>query len=135
MYYEEAEVKEYFRKDRKGNKKPYYQIGLKKSSKFNEAKPIALIDISEIKEIAENLDIEKLNEIKATLKETSEENKQLKQELKELKATNKKLDSKKDKLQEELLEAKDNVAKEKDISKTLLLALYSYEERSYFFYK
>lgn len=132
MYYEEAEVKEYFRKDSKGNKKPYYQIGIKKKSKFNEAKPIALVDIAEIKELAKNYDVNKIAELEANLNETSEELVEVKQELKELNATNESLTSENYKLQQELLnikeenesEVKDLTSKllyEKDLVKTLLV--------------
>lgn len=121
MYYEEAEVKEYFRKDSKGNKKPYYQIGIKKKSKFNEAKPIALVDIAEIKEVANNLDINKFNELKANLKETSEEVIELKQQLQEYKEANETLTSENYKLQQDLLQIKEkNEAEVKDLSSKLL---------------
>lgn len=132
MYYEEAEVKEYYRKDSKGNKKPYYQIGIKKNSKFNRAGKIALLNISEIKEIAENSDINKINELKANLKQTSEEVIELKQQLQEYKKANETLTSENYKLQQELLKIKEDnkvevkelyskLLHEKDLTKSLLV--------------
>ena len=121
MYYEKAEVKEYFRKDSKGNKKPYYQIGIKKKSKFNEAKPIALIDISEIKQIEKELNPTYRKEQEAKLNELSEEIVELKQQVKELSEENTELTSVNYKLQQELLTIKeDNEVKVEDLTSKLL---------------
>lgn len=121
MYYEEAEVKEYYRKDSKGNKKPYYQIGIKKKSKFNEAKPIGLIDISEIKQIEKELNPTYRKEQEAKLNELSEEIIQLKQQVKELKEENTELTSVNYNLQQELLTIKeDHENKIEDITSKLL---------------
>lgn len=120
LYYEEAEVKQYFRKDSKGNKKPYYQIGIKKKSKFNEAKSIALVDIAEIKEVTKNFDVNKITELKTNLKETSEEVIELKQQLQEYKEANSKLTSENYELQQELLHIKEeNEAEVKELSSKL----------------
>lgn len=69
MYFEEAEVKQYFRKDSKGVKKPYYQINIKKKSKFNEVKTVALTDIAELKELLKNYNEVNINELSNKLDE------------------------------------------------------------------
>lgn len=139
MYYEEAEVKEYYRKDSRGNKKPYYQIGIKKKSKFNEAKTIALVDVDDIKELVKNSTGGSLKEKEVKLKEATVENNELNKKLLQLKQDNETLESTvnelKDRiteLQQELLqvkketdvEVKDITSKllhEKDLTKSLLL--------------
>lgn len=139
MYYEEAEVKEYYRKDSKGNKKPYYQIGIKKKSKFNEAKTIALVDVDDIKELLKSSTGGSLEEKEVKLKEATVENNELNKKLLQLKqdnetliATANKLKDKVAELQQELLqvkkendvEVKDLTSKllhEKDLTKSLLL--------------
>ena len=126
LYYEEAEVKEYYRKNKEGVKVPYYQVGVKKKSKFSKPKhtflknnPIEYKEAEIIKLKEEVIGLKKqLNEKKETVESLSSEVEELKED--------------KIQLQEELLETKDNLGAEKDISKTLLLALYSYEERGYF---
>ena len=77
MYYEEAEVKEYFRKDSKGNKKPYYQIGIKKKSKFNKPTTVALVDVAEIKKLESLAKPEVITELEAKLNAIEEEKLQL----------------------------------------------------------
>ena len=111
LYYEEAEVKEYYRKNKEGVKVPYYQVGVKKKSKFSKPKPIGLVDLDEIRELNTFLKNNPIEDKEAEIIKLKEDKIQL---------------------QEELLETKDNLGAEKDISKTLLLALYSYEERGYF---
>jgi predicted RNase H-like nuclease (RuvC/YqgF family) len=147
MYYEEAEVKEYYRKDSKGNKKPYYQIGIKKKSKFNEAKTIALVDIDDIQQIEEYSTTDGLKELEVKLKEATVENDSLNKKLLQLKEGNETLEATvnelKDKvaeLQQELLqvkeehdiEVKDLTSKllhEKDLTKTLLVVRSDIMER------
>ena len=135
MYYEEAEVKEYFRKDSKGNKKPYYQIGIKKKSKFNEAKTIALVDIDDIQQIEEYSNTDGLKELEVKLKEATVENDTLNKKLLQLKEGNETLEATvnelKDKvaeLQQELLQhdvkvddLNSKLLHEKDLTKTLLV--------------
>ena len=87
MYFEKAEVKEYFRKNSKGNKIAYYQIRLKKDSKFNGVKTIALVDISELEKIVEVNDNDNFIELEAKYNNVIEENLLLKQELNHLKHT------------------------------------------------
>lgn len=122
MYYEEAEVKEYFRKDSKGNKKPYYQIGIKKKSKFNKPTTVALVDIAEIKEIAKNTDVNKYSELKANYNSTSEELVEIKQQLQEAKATIESLTSELKNLKEEKVQLQEDLLTEKDKHKELIEA-------------
>ena len=133
MYFEEAKVKEYFRKNKEGKKVPYYQINLPKKSKFSEVKPIGLIDVNELKELEVFLAANPIEEKEAKIKELEEEVDSLKDQLKEFKQ----LKEDKLQLQEELLEAKDKLenvielekyeakveelSKEKDLTKALLL--------------
>lgn len=124
MYFEEAKVKQYFRKNKEGKKVPYYQINLPKKSKFSEVKPIGLIDVNELKELEVFLEANPLEEKEDEIKKLKEENDSLKDQLEEYKQY------KEDKLQlqEELIEAKtklenksEELSKEKDLTKSLLL--------------
>lgn len=128
MYYELANIRQYT--NNKGQ--PYFQIRLKKDSKLTDenekVKPIALVDVAEIKEIAESSNIEKFNELKANYNNTSEELVELKQQLQELKATNeslttdvKKLKEEKVQLQEDLLTERKNSKKYIEEANTTLL--------------
>lgn len=149
MYFEEAEVKEYFRKDSKGNKKPYYQIGIKKKSKFNKPTKVALVDVAELKELIAIAKPEVITELEAKLNDVEEEKLQLKQELQQFKQQEEELTSEvenlrseKQQLQQDLLKAegkseeiiqlqqehKEEIAElnfklnnEKDLTKTLLV--------------
>lgn len=117
MYFEEAEVKEYHRKNKEGKKTPYYQIRLKKDSKFSAVKEVALVDISEIKTIDKEYDVNKIFEMKAKLNETSTELTNLKKELNEYKTINKNLKKDNYNLQDKLIkcnEKKDEKTEEKD---------------------
>ena len=113
MYFEEAEVKEYYRKNKKGEKTPYYQIGVKNKSKFNAPMKIGLVAIDEIKKIAESNDINKLNELKANLNDSSEEIVELKQRLQESKATIESLTSEVESLTEEKIQLQEDLLKNK----------------------
>lgn len=142
MYFEEAKVKEYYRKNKEGVKTPYYQINLSKKSKFSEVKPIALIDVAELEELTSFLDSNKIEETNVKLNELSEEVNELKQQIQEEKATVKRLSSevkslKEDKtdLQEKLLTAKNNyedkaeeLTEEKETSKRLLAKIVELNE-------
>lgn len=137
MYYEKAEVKQYHRKNKEGVKVPYYQINLSKKSKFSEVKPIALIDISEVKKLATFLEANPIEEKEAEINELKAEIVEYKQQLQEYKATVESLSSeveelKEDKiqLQEELLTYKDHykdkleeLTEEKETSKGLLASI------------
>lgn len=134
MYFEEAKVKTYYRKDSKGNKKPYFQINLSNKTKFNESDTIVLVDLNDIKELETNANPEEVKELADKIKLKLEENKQLEEEVKKLKLE-------KYELQEELTKANDKdkeiiqlqqdhkeelaklnaeLNKEKDLTKTLL---------------
>ena len=133
MYFEEAKVKEYYRKNKEGKKVPYYQINLPKKSKFSEVKPIGLIDVNELKQLKVFLEENPIEEKEAKINELEEEVSSLKDQLKEFKQ----LKEDKLQLQEELLEAKaklenvieldkyeakvEELSKEKDLTKSLLL--------------
>ena len=124
MYFEEAKVKEYYRKNKEGVKVPYYQINLSKKSKFSEVKPIGLIDIHELKELKLFLENNPINEKEDKINALEKEIVLLKDQLKEFKQ----LKEDKLKLQEELLIAKnkleiksEELSKEKDLTKSLLL--------------
>ena len=160
MYYEEAVVKEYGRKDGRNNK----QINLGVNSSFKKKDNVLIISSDKIETFKQNLepktqelekqlelcrdensklvmDLKKVREemaeleaLKNEIKETANNNvveakdkileikDQHAQELKEKEAEIKKLN-------QLVQDEKDKVANEKDISKTLLLGLYSYEER------
>ena len=122
MYYEEANVRKYT--DSKG--RPYYQIRLKKDSKLTDkelkVKPIALVDVAEIKEIAKSSNIKKFNELQANLNNTSEELAEVKQQLQEAKATVESLTSENEKLKEEKLQLQEDLITEKNKHKELIEA-------------
>lgn len=140
MYFEEAEVKEYSSTNKKtGVTRTNFQINIKKGSKYRKAMKIGLVDLSEIKEISESLDLNKLNEIKGTLEETSEELVELKQQLKQLKEekvqlqeqllesnnelleTKSKLENLQEETKEEIAELNFKLNNEKDLNKALLI--------------
>ena len=122
MYYELAKIRQYT--DSKGQ--PYFQVRIKKGSKLTDekekVKSIALVDVAEIKEIAESSNIEKFNELKANYNNTSEELVELKQQLQELKATNESLTSDVKKLKEEKVQLQEDLLTEKDKHKELIEA-------------
>lgn len=120
MYYEEAEVKKYHRKNSEGVKKPYYQINLKKSSKFNHAKPIALVDISEIKEIEENSNQEKISEIKDELNELKITKHEVDEKLIQSEELNEKLTSENNILKEEISKLKSDLLKAKEKNEEII---------------
>ena len=137
MYFEEAKVKEYHRKNKEGEKVPYYQINLSKKSRFSEVKPIALIDVAEIEKLSSFLEANPIEEKEAEINELQEERLQLKEEVDSLKAVAESLASennelKKDKihLQEGLLTYKshyedkaEELTEEKETSKRLLATI------------
>ena len=111
LYYEEVNVREYKRKNKKGTEDPYFQIRLKKDSKFRKAEPIALIDIAELKEIEKNLDSSLIYEKEVKYNELLEEHNKLKQQLQEFKATNESLTSEVEDLKKEKLQLQENLLK------------------------
>lgn len=137
MYFEEAKVKQYHRKNKEGEKVPYYQINLSKKSRFSEVKPIALIDVAEIEKLSSFLEANPIEEKEAEINELQEETLQLKEEVDSLKAVAESLASennelKKDKLQlqEDLLTYKshyedkaEELTEEKETSKRLLATI------------
>lgn len=130
MYYEEANIKEYFRKDSKGNKKPYYQINLKKKSKFNEVKPVAIVDISELKELIDVINSIDFNQLETNLDEKENEIVKLKQDIHKFKEDNVKLTSENYDLQQQIISINKNyedkleeIASEKETTKKLLASI------------
>lgn len=122
MYYELAKIRKYT--DSKGQ--PYFQVRIKKGSKLTDekekVKPIALVDVAEIKEIAESSNIKKYNELQANYNNTSEELTELKQQLQESKATVETLTSENEKLKEEKLQLQEDLITEKNKHKELIEA-------------
>ena len=153
MYYEEAVVKEYARKDGRNTK----QINLGVNSSYKKKDKVIIISSDKIETFKHNLQ-PKTQELEKTVATLQEENQKLKDDLKKMKAekeeiislkddiketANKNVMDSKDKLFEmerqhaqelkekntELKELNVKLNNEKDTSKTLLLGLYSYEER------
>lgn len=120
LYYEKADVRKYNRKNKKGIEEPYFQIRLKKDSQFRKAKPIALIDVAEIEEIAEKLDSTLLNENTVKYNELLEEHNKLKQQLQESKATNESLTSEVEDLKKEKLQLQEDLLKAKTKNEKLI---------------
>lgn len=122
MYYELAKIRKYT--DSKGQ--PYFQVRIKKGSKLTDekekVKPIALVDVAEIKEIAESSNIKKFNELQANYNNTSEELTELKQQLQEAKVTVETLTSENEKLKEEKLQLQEDLITEKNKHKELIEA-------------
>lgn len=160
MYFEEAVVKEYPRKDGKPNK----QLNLGVNSKFNKKDKVMVISSDKIETFKQNLE-PKTKELENKLSVCRDENQQLKDGLKKLElekseivskyndiienannnmleATQKVLDKEAEinelnrqhakeikEKDEEIKELNSKLSNEKDISKTLLVGLYAYEER------
>lgn len=120
MYYELANIRQY--KDSK--QRPFFQIRVKKDSKLTDikekVKPIALVDVDEIKEIAKSSNIKNFNELQANFNSTSEELVELKQQLQELKATNESLTSEVEKLKAEKVQLQEDLLTEKNNYKDLV---------------
>lgn len=160
MYYEEAVVKEYSRKDGRNNK----QINLGVNSNYKKSDKVLIISSDKIETFKQNLE-PKTKELEKELSVLQEENQKLKVDLEELKVEKEKIETLKNDIKEtankNVMDAKDKILEiqnqhadelkqkdleikklnqllqeenvklvnEKDTSKTLLLALYSYEER------
>lgn len=162
MYFEEAVVKEYPRKDGKPNKQVYLGV----NSKFKKKDKVMVISSDKIETFKQNLE-PKTKELENKLSVCRNENQKLKDDLEKLKIEKANIESEnkeiikvanenvigaKDKLLEKEneikklqrqhaneIKEKDNEIKElnselnheKDVSKTLLVGLYAYEERGY----
>lgn len=156
MYYEEAVVKEYSRQDGRPNK----QINLGVNSKFCKKENVIVISSDNIETFKQNLE-PKTKELEKNVATLQVENQQLRKNLKKfeleksnfesekveyIETTNERLIEAKDRILElerqhadelkekdaEIRKLNDRLSNEKDTSKTLLLALYSYEERGFF---
>lgn len=162
MYYEEAVVKEYGRKDGRNNK----QINLGVNSSFKKQDNVLIISSDKIETFKQNLE-PKTKELEKQLSLCRDENQNLKDDLKKMESEKENIESENKEIikvaNENVIDAKDKLLdkeneikqlqtahakelkekdseikalyealqNEKDTSKTLLLALYSYEERGY----
>lgn len=142
MYYEEAQVKTYYRKSGK-NKKPYNQINLGVTSEFeNEENVIVLREdiFHKIKEEleSENTKQEELTKLQETIKKLEEENNNLKKEIENTDDLPKIIDLQEKHnvqitdLNEKLHELNFRLNNEKDFSKALLVAMNDLNKRSFF---
>ena len=142
MYYEEAQVKTYYRKSGK-NKKPYNQINLGVTSEFENEDNIVVLRADTFQEIKKQLenennthdDIVKLEE---TIKKLEEEKDNLKQKLENTdnlpKIINLQETHKEElhNLNEKVHELNFRLNNEKDFSKALLVAMNDLNKRSFF---
>ena len=153
MYYEEAIVREYRRKDGRNNK----QLNLGVNSKYKKDDEVIIIKSDKIQTFKENLEPQ-TKQLKENVEGLETENQKLKTELEAIKTELQNLKNEKETIietanknvleatqqvlekEKEINEINKNHAKElaalnkelnneKDTSKTLLLAVYSYEER------
>lgn len=149
MYYEEAKVREYTRKDR-----PYYQVYLGYDSAFKKEEDIAVIRIKDLKELESNINPELIDSYKDKITDLTKENLQLKKDLQELQQDKEKLISERSSIIEEanveikkasekiieeqevhkkeLSELNSKLNNEKDFSKALLIAMNDLNKRSFF---
>lgn len=120
MYYELAKIRQYT--NNKGQ--PYFQVRLKKDSKLTDetkkVKPIALVDVDEIKEIVNSSNVEKYKELQANYNNTSEELVELKQQLQESKATIESLTSEVNNLKEEKIQLQEDLLNVEDKSEEII---------------
>lgn len=120
MKYEKAKVKEYNRKNSKGEKVPYKQINLGQLSTFPKETDVAIISVDELKELeakAKPTVIEKLEDEIATV---NAEKQGLQQELLQLKQENKILTNMNDEFKVTVDGLKEDVEAEKLKYETLL---------------
>lgn len=80
MYFEEAEVKEYERK----NKTKYKQIHLGTTSKFNKSEKVAVIKIKDLETLLSKPSLEDVKELEATIKELTSEKQNLQHDLQQV---------------------------------------------------
>ena len=143
--YEVAEVKEYFRKSKKEGKKAYNQINLGYNSNFKKDEKVAILRLTELKELEASFNSEELAELKGKIQTLTEENSNLKEDLqnmeqekekliettnsrieeanKEIKEASNKIISEQDNHKKEVAELNSKLGNEKDFSKVLLIAI------------
>ena len=133
MYLEEAEVKEYKRK----NGTRYKQLHLGTGSKFKKAEKVSVINSDVLKDFIAKANPEFIEEMLATNESLASEKDKLEHDLQKEKEKSEELDSKLDvakteifklqeenkKLNESLTSEKDNLIKEKETSKGLLASI------------
>ena len=130
MYFEEAKVKKYHRKNSKEEKVPYFQINLPKDSKFNEVKPIGLIDISELEKLEGFLEANPIEEKEAEINELEEELNEVKQQLQEEKQQVNKLAEEVNELKEAKIKLQNDVITYKNYYEDKIEELSSEKEDS-----
>lgn len=133
MYFEEAEVKEYKRKN--GTK--YKQLHLGTGSKFEKKEKVAVINLDDLKDLIVKANPEYVEELLATNESLTSEKEKLEHDLQEIKKESEENESKlkvakdnilnlqeeKEELTSDLLAEKDKLIKEKDFSKKLLAVI------------
>ena len=98
MKYEKAKVKEYNRKNSKGEKVPYKQINLGQLSTFPKETNVAIISLDELKELEAKAKPTVIEKLEAEIVTVNDEKKKLQQEILQLKQENKILTNVKDEL-------------------------------------
>lgn len=121
MYFEEATVKEYYRKNKEGNKKAFNQINLGFRSNFQKEEAVVILTketfekipseadpdiITRLETTAENLTA-KIDKLNQELQAMQEENLQLTEEVSDLTEENSKLKT-------DLIEANDKITNSKE---------------------
>ena len=123
MYFEEAIVKTYYR-NYKNKKVPFNQLNLGQDSKFNknpeEPDKVAVLNIIDFEELANNNGLTKLNEMEVKYNELQKENLQLKEEIEKLKSTAKSLASDVNKLKEEKIQLQEDLLKLEEKNKEII---------------
>lgn len=121
MYFEEAIVKEYYRKNKEGNKKAFNQINLGFKSNFMKEEAVVILRKEDFEEITSEANPENIKELEAAAKETRLKNDKLEHDLKLLQEKNLNLTSKVSGLTEEnsllktsLIEANNDVTESKE---------------------
>lgn len=148
MYYEEAKVREYKRKDR-----PYYQVYLGYDSNFIKEEDVVIIRNKDLKELESKANPELIDSYKDKITDLSEEILQLEKDLQEVQQIKEELISEKasiieeanveilkasekiiaesEKHKEELAELNLKLNNEKDLTKALLIAMNDLNKRSF----
>lgn len=123
MYFEEAIVKTYYR-NYKNKKVPFNQLNLGQDSKFNknpeEPDKVAVLNITDFEELANNNGLTKLKEMEAKYNELQEEKLQLENTVEELNSTAKSLASDVNKLKEEKIQLQEELLKLEDKNEEII---------------
>lgn len=121
MYFEEATVKEYYRKNKEGNKKAFNQINLGFRSNFQKEEAVVILTKETFEKITAEANPETITEIKAATEKIAIENDKLNQELQAMQEENLQLTEEVSDLTEEisklktdLIEANDKITNSKE---------------------